>query len=276
MNYGQLFLNIKNKKSFLCIGLDTDLEKIPGALLKYNQPIFEFNKQIIDATAKYAIAYKPNIAFYESEGIAGWKSLELTASYIRKKYPDIFLIADAKRGDIANSSKMYAKAFFEKLDFDAITVSPYMGKDSITPFLKYKNKWVIIVALTSNQGAEDFQFLKSNNNESFFETVVKKSKNWGSEDNLMYVSGATKASLLVMIRKIIPEHFILVPGIGAQGGNLNDVVKYGRNKNLGLIVNSCRSIIYADNTPDFAETASIKAKEVQIQMQKLLDDNCIT
>ncbi len=276
MNYGQLFLNIKNKKSFLCIGLDTDLEKIPGALLKYNQPIFEFNKQIIDATAKYAIAYKPNIAFYESEGIAGWKSLELTASYIRKKYPDIFLIADAKRGDIANSSKMYAKTFFEKLDFDAITVSPYMGKDSITPFLKYKNKWVIIVALTSNQGAEDFQFLKSNNNESFFETVVKKSKNWGSEDNLMYVSGATKASLLVMIRKIIPEHFILVPGIGAQGGNLNDVVKYGRNKNLGLIVNSCRSIIYADNTPDFAETASIKAKEVQIQMQKLLDDNCIT
>ncbi len=276
MNYGQLFLNIKNKKSFLCIGLDTDLEKIPGALLKYNQPIFEFNKQIIDATAKYAIAYKPNIAFYESEGIAGWKSLELTASYIRKKYPDIFLIADAKRGDIANSSKMYAKTFFEKLDFDAITVSPYMGKDSITPFLKYKNKWVIIVALTSNQGAEDFQFLKSNNNESFFETVVKKSKNWGSEDNLMYVSGATKASLLVMIRKIIPEHFILVPGIGAQGGNLNDVVKYGRNKNLGLIVNSCRSIIYADNTPDFAETASIKAKEVQIQMQKLLEDNCIT
>ena len=276
MNYGQLFLNIKNKKSFLCIGLDTDLEKIPGALLKYNQPIFEFNKQIIDATAKYAIAYKPNIAFYESEGIAGWKSLELTASYIRKKYPDIFLIADAKRGDIANSSKMYAKTFFEKLDFDAITVSPYMGKDSITPFLKYKNKWVIIVALTSNQGAEDFQFLKSNNNESFFETVVKKSKNWGSEDNLMYVSGATKASLLVMIRKIIPEHFILVPGIGAQGGNLNDVVKYGRNKNLGLIVNSCRSIIYADNTLDFAETASIKTKEVQIQMQKLLDDNCIT
>jgi len=276
MNYGQLFLNIKNKKSFLCIGLDTDLEKIPGALLKYNQPIFEFNKQIIDATAKYAIAYKPNIAFYESEGIAGWKSLELTASYIKKKYPDIFLIADAKRGDIANSSKMYAKTFFEKLDFDAITVSPYMGKDSITPFLKYKNKWVIIVALTSNQGAEDFQFLKSNNNESFFETVVKKSKNWGSEDNLMYVSGATKASLLVMIRKIIPEHFILVPGIGAQGGNLNDVVKYGKNKNLGLIVNSCRSIIYADNSPDFAETASIKAKEVQIQMQKLLEDNCIT
>lgn len=276
MNYGQLFLNIKNKKSFLCIGLDTDIEKIPGALLKYNQPIFEFNKQIIDATAKYAIAYKPNIAFYESEGIAGWKSLELTASYIKKKYPDIFLIADAKRGDIANSSKMYAKTFFEKLDFDAITVSPYMGKDSITPFLKYKNKWVIIVALTSNQGAEDFQFLKSNNNESFFETVVKKSKNWGSEDNLMYVSGATKASLLVMIRKIIPEHFILVPGIGAQGGNLNDVVKYGKNKNLGLIVNSCRSIIYADNSPDFAETASIKAKEVQIQMQKLLEDNCIT
>ncbi len=273
MTSEQLFLKIKNKKSFLCIGLDTDIKKIPESLLKYDNPVFEFNKQIIDTTSAYTIAYKPNTAFYESEGINGWKSLELTVSYIRQNHPDIFLIADAKRGDIANSSEMYAKAFFENLEFDAVTVSPYMGKDSIMPFLNYSNKWVILLALTSNSGSEDFQFLKTGKNKRIFESVVQKSKAWGSKENMMYVCGATKASLLVMIRSIIPDHFILVPGVGAQGGYLEDVVKYGKNDKLGLIVNSSRSIIYADNTPAFAEKASLKAKELQIQMQKLLEEN---
>ncbi len=271
----QLFQNIKNKKSFLCIGLDTDIKKIPESLHKYNNPAFEFNKQIIDSTNKYSVAYKPNTAFYESRGLHGWESLELTVSYIKKYYPDIFLIADAKRGDIANSSEMYAKAFFENMEFDAVTVSPYMGKDSVMPFLKYKNKWVIIVALTSNPGAEDFQLFKSGNNKILFETVVQKSKEWGTADNMMFVTGATRASLLVTIRSIIPDHFILVPGVGAQGGSLDEVVKYGKNKKLGLIVNSCRSIIFADNTPGFAETAGSKAKELQLQMQKLLKENHI-
>ncbi len=275
MNCTQLFLNIKNKKSFLCIGLDTDVQKIPAFLLKYKNPAFEFNKLIIDATARYVIAYKPNIAFYESNGINGWKSLELTVSYIKKHYPDVFLIADAKRGDIGNSSKMYAEAFFNNLKFDAITVSSYMGKDSVLPFLKYKDKWIAILALTSNQGAEDFQFLKTGQNERVFETIIRKSKDWGNINNIMYVVGATKASLLAIVRAIIPDHFILVPGIGAQGGNLKEVVKYGRNKNLGLIVSSSRSIIYADNTKLFAETAGLKAKKLQNEMNTLLKDNSI-
>jgi orotidine-5'-phosphate decarboxylase len=275
MNCTQLFLNIKNKKSFLCIGLDTDVQKIPAFLLKYKNPAFEFNKLIIDATARYVIAYKPNIAFYESNGINGWKSLELTVSYIKKHYPDVFLIADAKRGDIENSSKMYAEAFFNNLKFDAITISPYMGKDSVLPFLKYKDKWIAILALTSNQGAEDFQFLKTGQNERVFETIIRKSKEWGNINNIMYVVGATKASLLAIVRAIIPDHFILVPGIGAQGGNLKEVVKYGRNKNLGLIVSSSRSIIYADNTKLFAETAGLKAKKLQNEMNTLLKDNSI-
>ena len=273
MTSDQLFINIKNKKSFLCIGLDTDISKIPGSLLKFNNPIFEFNRQIIDSTSQYAIAYKPNTAFYESEGVKGWKNLELTVSYIRKNHPDIFLIADAKRGDIENSSRMYAKAFFENLGFDAVTVSPYMGKDSVMPFLNYRNKWVILLALTSNEGAEDFQFINTGKNRRIFESVVQKSKGWGSKDNMMYVCGATKSSLLVMIRSIIPDHFILVPGVGAQGGDLEEVVKYGKNEKLGLIVNSSRSIIYADTTPAFAETAGSKAKEIQIQMQELLENN---
>lgn len=275
MTREQLFQNIKNKQSFLCVGLDTDIKKIPESLLKYENPVFEFNKQIIDSTSAYTVAYKPNIAFYESQGLNGWKSLELTVSHIRKNYPDIFLIADAKRGDIASSSEMYAKTFFEYLGFDAVTLSPYMGKDSIIPFLKYTNKWVILLALTSNPGAEDFQFLNTGNNNRLFESIVQKSKDWGNFDNMMYVCGATKASLLVMIRSIIPDHFILVPGVGAQGGNLQDVVKYGKNNKLGLIVNSSRSIIYAANTPDFAEAAGLKAGELQIQMQKLLEENHI-
>lgn len=275
MNCKQLFLNIKNKKSFLCIGLDTDIQKIPSFLLKYKNPAFEFNKQIIDATARYVIAYKPNIAFYESNGIDGWKSLELTISYIKKNYPGIFLIADAKRGDIENTSKMYAKTFFDTIEFDAVTVSPYMGKDSVLPFLKYKDKWIAILALTSNQGAEDFQFLNTIQNERVFETIIRKSKDWGTVNNIMYVVGATKASILAIIREIIPDHFILVPGIGAQGGSLIEVVKYGQNKNLGLIVNSSRSIIYADNTEHFAETAGRKAEEFQNEMNILLKENNI-
>ena len=275
MNCNQLFLNIKNKKSFLCIGLDTDIQKIPSFLLKYKNPEFEFNKHIIDATARYVIAYKPNIAFYESNGIDGWKSQELTISYVKKHYPGIFLIADAKRGDIENTSKMYAKTFFETFEFDAITVSPYMGKDSVLPFLKYKDKWIAILALTSNQGAEDFQFLNTRQNERLFETIIRKSKDWGTINNIMYVVGATKASILAIIREIIPDHFILVPGIGAQGGSLKEVVKYGQNKNLGLIVNSSRSIIYADNTELFAETAGSKAEEFQNEMNILLKENNI-
>ncbi|UCH14539.1 MAG: orotidine-5'-phosphate decarboxylase [Bacteroidales bacterium] len=275
MNCKQLFLNIKNKKSFLCIGLDTDIQKIPSFLLKYKNPEFEFNKLVVDATARYVIAYKPNIAFYESNGPDGWRSLELTISYIKKKYPDIFLIADAKRGDIENTSRMYAKTFFDTIEFDAVTVSPYMGKDSLLPFLKYKDKWIAVLALTSNQGAEDFQFLNTRQNERIFETIIRRSKDWGSINNIMYVVGATKASILAMIREIIPDHFILVPGIGAQGGSLKEVVKYGKNKNLGLIVNSSRSIIYADNTELFAETAGSKAKETQNEMNILLKQNNI-
>jgi orotidine-5'-phosphate decarboxylase len=273
MNCKKLFQNIKNKKSFLCVGLDTDPQKIPPFLLKYRHPLFEFNKQIIDATAALAVAYKPNIAFYESSGAEGWKNLELTVSYARKHYPEIFLIADAKRGDIENTSQMYAKTFFDDLGFDAVTVSPYMGKDSVLPFISKKDKWIVIIALTSNPGAEDFQLLKSGHNERIFETVIRKSMEWGTVNNTMYVVGATQASLLVIVREIIPEHFILVPGIGAQGGNLNEVVKYGKNKMLGLIVNSSRSIIYADKSKLFAEKAGLKAKELQGIMHQLLAAN---
>jgi orotidine-5'-phosphate decarboxylase len=275
MNSSQLFLNIKNKKSFLCIGLDTDVRKIPAFLLKYKNPAYEFNRQIINATARYVIAYKPNIAFYESNGTEGWKNLQLTVSHIKKNYPDIFIIADAKIGDIGNTSEMYAKTFFTDIGFDAVTVSPYMGKDSVLPFLEYKDKWIAVLALTSNKGSEDFQFLKTGKNERLFETVIRKSGDWGNINNIMYVVGATKASLLTLVRDIIPDHFILVPGIGTQGGNLNEVVKYGQNKNLGLIVNSSRSIIYADNSKNFAEAASMEAKKLQNEMNVLLTDNDI-
>ncbi len=270
MNFDKLFENIKEKQSFLCVGLDTDIEKIPIHLKQLADPIFEFNKQIIDATVNYTIAYKPNLAFYESMGIAGLLSLEKTVQYLNKNYPNVFLIADAKRGDIGNTSKMYAKAFFENMLFDSVTVAPYMGKDSVSPFLEYKNKWVILLALTSNEGAYDFQFTQENN-VKLFENVLKKSLKWGTKENMMYVVGATKAELLKDIRKIVPNHFLLVPGVGAQGGSLNEVSKYGMNKTCGLIVNSSRNIIYADNSINFANIAAEKAKEIQIEMKHLLN-----
>lgn len=271
MDSRQLFQNIQKKKSFLCVGLDTDITKVPRLVLDAEFPLFEFNKKIIDATADFTIAYKPNIAFYESLGAAGWVNLELTADYIRKNYPDIFLIADAKRGDIGNTSKMYAKAFFEKNDFHGVTVSPYMGEDSVTPFLSYANKWIILLALTSNTGAFDFQLMKEDGtHKRLFEKVIENSTKWGNTDNLMYVVGATKAEMLADIRKIIPDHFLLIPGVGAQGGSLEEVVKYGINKQCGLIVNSSRAIIYADCTDRYAEVAGEQAKLVQQEMEVLL------
>jgi orotidine-5'-phosphate decarboxylase len=261
---------IRQKKSFLCIGLDSDTSKLPPHLAGKKNGIFEFNRQIIDATQEYALAFKPNIAFYECLGAEGWNQLEMTVQYIRDRYPDLFLIADAKRGDIGNTSKKYAETFFRYFDFDAVTVAPYMGSDSVVPFLQYPGKWVILLALTSNPGAEDFQFLPASNHERLFESVIAKSLTWGSAENMMYVVGATKASLLVKIREIIPDHFLLIPGIGAQGGDLDEVARYGLNKNCGLIVNSSRAIIFADSTERFAETASAKAKEVQVQMEGLL------
>jgi orotidine-5'-phosphate decarboxylase len=266
----ELFENIKRKKSFLCVGLDTDLTKIPSHLLDSEDPVFEFNKQIIDATHDFCVAYKPNMAFYETEGVKGWVSLEKTISYINKNYPDQFTIADAKRGDIGNTSKMYAKAFLEKLNFDSITVAPYMGEDSVTPFLEYKNKWVILLALTSNTGSKDFQSLKLSSEGSLFEEVLKTSKKWASPDNMMYVVGATKAEMMKEIRKIIPDSFILVPGVGAQGGSLSDVAEYGMNHQCGLLVNSSRGIIYASGGLDFKEKAREEAMKLQKEMQELL------
>ncbi len=271
MTYNQLFENILKKKSFLCIGLDTDLEKIPKLLLSYDDPVFEFNKKIIDHTNQYAIAYKPNLAFYEILGKKGWESLEKTINYLRTNYPDIFIIADAKRGDIGNTSKMYAKTFFESIDFDAITVAPYMGSDSVKPFLSYENKWVILLALTSNQGAYDFQYFKEYEKQEYlFKKVLMISKLWGNENNIMYVAGATKAEMLKEIRKIVPDHFLLVPGIGAQGGSLEQVVKYGMNNKCGLIVNASRSIIYADNSGEYYIAAKLEAQKLQKEMENLL------
>lgn len=274
MNYAELFEQIKKKKSFLCVGLDTDINKIPQHLLKEEDPMFAFNKAIVDATNSYCIAYKPNIAFYESMGTKGWVSLEKTVDYIKSNYPEIFVIADAKRGDIGNTSSMYAKAFLDSMQFDSITVAPYMGEDSVTPFLQYDNKWVILLALTSNKGAFDFQFFKSEEEGcTLYEKVLTKSQEWGNKDNMMYVVGATKAEMLEGIRKIIPEHFLLVPGVGAQGGSLEEVVKYGINSHCGLIVNSSRGIIYASKEDDFAEQSASKAKELQLQMESLLKEN---
>jgi orotidine-5'-phosphate decarboxylase len=272
MNTESLFISIKRKRSFLCVGLDSEYEKIPDCLLHFDRPVFEFNKQIIDATAPYAVAFKPNLAFYEYRGIEGWNDLELTVNYIKKKYPDIFLIADAKRGDIGNTSKMYAQAFFRTLNFDAITVAPYMGEDSVKPFLQFVGKFVILLALTSNSGAADFQYFSSKDHKPLFAEVIEKSKNWGNEDNLMYVVGATKASMLVNIRDQIPGHFLLVPGVGAQGGSLEEVAKYGMNSKCGLLVNASRSIIFAGSDPDFAEKASDEAQKLQHQMEALLSE----
>lgn len=272
MTRGELFKLIQKKKSFLCIGLDSDISKIPAYLNDYDDPVFEFNKQIIDQTHEFAIAYKPNLAFYESRGHEGWKSLEKTIQHLKKF--DVFTIADAKRGDIGNTSSLYAKAFFEKLDFDAITVAPYMGNDSVSPFLKYKNKWVILLALTSNKGAFDFQFIENKNTgRKLFEDVLMKSAEWGSPDNMMYVVGATQADMLKDIRKIAPDHFLLIPGIGAQGGSLEEVARYGLNKHCGLIVNSSRGIIFASQDKDFAERAREKALELQQEMEKILTEN---
>lgn len=271
MNNQQLFENIQKKGSFLCVGLDTDIRKIPSFLLDTTDPIFAFNKEIIDATASYTVAYKPNLAFYESEGLEGWRSLEKTIHYLHENYPDIFLIADAKRGDIGNTSSMYARAFFEKMDFDAVTVAPYMGEDSVKPFLVYEGKRIILLALTSNKGASDFQFGEDDaTGEKLFEKVLRISQEWGSAENMMYVIGATKAEELVGIRKIVPSHFLLVPGVGAQGGSLQDVARYGMNEQCGLLVNSSRAIIYASNDKDFAQKACESAKETRDEMFDLL------
>ena len=276
MNNQQLFENIKSKGSFLCVGLDTDIRKIPPFLLDTSDPIFAFNKAIINATAPFTVAYKPNLAFYESEGIEGWMSLEKTIQYLHQNYPEIFLIADAKRGDIGNTSSMYARAFFEKMSFDAVTVAPYMGEDSVKPFLGYEGKRVILLALTSNKGAYDFQFVEdTGTGEKLFEKVLRISKDWGSAENMMYVIGATKAEELEGIRKIVPDHFLLVPGVGAQGGSLQDVAKYGLNKQCGLLVNSSRAIIYASENEDFAQKAAESAKETRDEMFELLKNHCL-
>jgi orotidine-5'-phosphate decarboxylase len=273
MKSEQLFRNILSKKSFLCIGLDTEKEKLPEHLKHDAQGIFKFNKEIIDATHDLVIAYKPNIAFYEAEGTAGWDALEKTVAYIRRKSTDILIIADAKRGDIGNTSRMYAKTFFEKFNFDALTVAPYMGEDSIKPFLEFEDKWTIILALTSNKGADDFQYYyDSFNHQYLFERVLNLSKDWGTPDNMMYVVGATQAQKLLEIRKNVPDHFLLIPGVGAQGGSLHDVAAFGMNNQCGLIVNSSRAIIYADNSRKFAKAARAVATEMQEEMQLLLEN----
>ncbi|RLD81917.1 MAG: orotidine-5'-phosphate decarboxylase [Bacteroidetes bacterium] len=259
---------IKRKKSFLCIGLDTDLEKIPSHLLEEDDPIFAFNKEIIDATHDLAAAYKPNIAFYEAYGTKGWESLEKTIAYLRKK--EVFNIADAKRGDIGNTSGRYAKAFLENLNFDGITVAPYMGQDSVGPFLDIEGKWIVLLALTSNKGTDDFQMIKTGSGKLVYERVLEISQKWGSADNTMYVVGATKAEMLSSIRKIVPDHFLLVPGVGAQGGSLEEVAKYGLNQDCGLLVNSSRGIIYAGEGTDFADVARAEALKLQQQMEEIL------
>lgn len=270
MTTQELVAQIKKKKSFLCIGLDVDLEKIPSHLLNNEDPIFAFNKAIIDATHHFCVAYKPNTAFYEAYGLKGWKSLEKTINYLNETYPEIFTIADAKRGDIGNTSAMYAKAFFEDLAFDSVTVAPYMGKDSIEPFLAFKDKHTIMLALTSNEGAFDFQTKKINEKE-VYKHVLETSKNWKNSENLMYVVGATKAEYFKEIRKIAPNSFLLVPGVGAQGGSLQDVCKYGLTKNIGLLINSSRGIIYASKDLNFAKNAALKAEELQQQMATILN-----
>jgi orotidine-5'-phosphate decarboxylase len=272
MNSDKLYSNIQKKKSYLCVGLDSAFEKIPASLQKLKQSVFEFNKQIVDATAKFAVAYKPNLAFYESRGLTGWADLELTVNYIKKNYPEIFIIADAKRGDIGNTSAMYAKAFFENMHFDAVTVAPYMGEDSVKPFLNFENKYVILLALTSNQSAADFQYFASGTGKPLFSEVIDVSKKWGSKDNIMYVVGATKASMLSDIRKQIPDHFLLVPGVGAQGGNLQEVSEHGLNEKCGLLINASRSVIFAGNGNDFAKKAAKEAENLQQQMEQILSE----
>jgi len=273
MTKQELFENIQRKKSFLCVGLDTDVSKIPEHLFDESEdPIFDFNKAIIDATADLCVAYKPNLAFYESLGIEGWEVLERTVDYIRENYPDQFIIADAKRGDIGNTSAMYARTFFGNMDFDSVTVAPYMGEDSVTPFLTYEGKWVILLALTSNKGALDFQLMKDKSSgDLLYEKVLKTSQAWGTDENMMYVVGATKAEMLTDVRAIVPEHFLLVPGVGAQGGSLEEVAKYGLNSTCGLLVNSSRQIIYASSEKDYAQAAREEAQRVQTEMEFILN-----
>jgi orotidine-5'-phosphate decarboxylase len=270
MTRKELVHQIFEKQSFLCVGLDTDIKKIPQHLLKEDDPLFAFNKAIIDATAPYCVAYKPNLAFYEAFGIKGMMAFEHTIKYLKKYYPTHFIIADAKRGDIGNTSMMYARTFFEEYNVDSLTVAPYMGEDSVTPFLGYDGKWVILLALTSNKGSHDFQLTEDSNGERLFEKVLKTSQQWGTEENMMYVVGATQGQMFEDIRKVVPNHFLLVPGVGAQGGSLQEVCKYGMTKDCGLLVNSSRGIIYASNGEDFADVAAQKAKELQQQMAEEL------
>ena len=285
MNREELFNLIQRKQSYLCVGLDSDIEKIPAHLLKLEDPVFEFNKAIIDATLPYAVAYKPNMAFYESRGVEGWQSLQKTIDYLNQFKEEVFTIADAKRGDIGNTSRMYAKAFFEQLNFDAITVSPYMGSDSIEPFMGFDGKWVIILALTSNQGASDFQMIKQSYGDTLenfgirslfrkklYEKVLSVSSTWGNIDNTMYVVGATQSEFLTSVRIWAPDHFLLVPGVGAQGGSLEEVAQYGMNSHCGLLVNSSRGIIFASKDENFAEVAAQKANELQLTMAETLKE----
>ena len=271
MTREQLFEQIIRKQSFLCVGLDTDIRKIPQHLLSEEDPIFSFNKAIIDATAAYCVAYKPNLAFYESMGVRGWISFEKTIQYLNEHYPEQMIIADAKRGDIGNTSAMYARTFFEEINVDAVTVAPYMGEDSVTPFLGYEGKWVILLALTSNKGSHDFQLTESTDGEKLFQKVLRKSQEWAGNDQMMYVVGATQGQAFEEIRKIVPDHFLLVPGVGAQGGSLSEVCKYGMTQECCLLVNSSRAIIYADNTENFASAAAEAAKAVQQEMAAELD-----
>lgn len=274
MTSQQLFEQIQAKRSFLCVGLDTDLKKVPQHLLGAEDPIFEFNKTIIDATASHCVSYKPNLAFYEAAGTKGWNALVKTVKYLRERYPEQFIIADAKRGDIGNTSQMYARVFFQEMDFDAVTLSPYMGSDTAEPFYAYSGKWAVLLALTSNASAQDFETLPLADGGKLYEQVIRTSMDWGTEDNTMYVVGATKADQLASVRAIVPDHFLLVPGVGAQGGSLAEVARYGMNRRCGLLVNSSRGIIYASNGRDFAEAAARAAQVLQSEMSELLAQFC--
>lgn len=274
MTSQQLFEQIEAKRSFLCVGLDTDLKKVPQHLLGSDDPIFEFNKAIIDATAPYCVSYKPNLAFYEAAGLKGWGSLVKTVKYLREHYPEQFIIADAKRGDIGNTSQMYARVFFQEMDFDAVTLSPYMGSDTAEPFYAFPGKWAVLLALTSNASAQDFETLPLAGGGMLYEQVIRTSMDWGTEDNTMYVVGATKAAQLGSVRAIVPDHFLLVPGVGAQGGSLEEVARYGMNRKCGLLVNSSRGIIYASDGRDFGAAAGEVARELQGEMSELLAQYC--
>ncbi len=275
MTRKELFENIKRKRSFLCVGLDTDIKKIPQHLLSEEEPIFAFNKAIIDATAQYCVAYKPNLAFYESLGVDGWIAFEKTVKYIQTNYPDMFIIADAKRGDIGNTSEMYARSFFDHLNIDSVTVAPYMGEDSVKPFLGYEGKWVILLALTSNKGSHDFQMIKDTEGEQLFERVMRTAQTWATPDEMMFVVGATQGERFTDVRKVAPKSFLLVPGVGAQGGSLQDVCKYGMIEDCGLLVNSSRGVIYVSKGEDFAEAAAKAAEEVQKEMEAILKERGI-